>query len=584
MNVAEFLLAIVQRLGTDTGFSLTGGMAMHFNRAAAESPLHMIYCNHEQAVAAAADGYAKAREFQTAGLAIVTSGPGVTNTITSVASAYYDSVPMFILAGQVKTADINAFGVRSRGAQETPHLELMRPVTKLAFRYIPSEVDDDALAANMAQALAGRKGPVFVEVPLDVQPRQMDDADARLDRIVARIHEIIRDDRSTGEAAVGSIMQALATAKRPVLVVGNGLRIAGVSRADIRALVEQTGIPALFTWASFDLMDFDHPSNFGSAGGLAPTHSNRILQNADVVVFLGARLDLLTTAFNPQNYGRAAHRFVVECDQPEIDKNQGQANTTFLRENVAGVADALLARAGDVVVDPSWIGRCRQWRAEDRAEEAGAFGERRLNTFQVSRVLSASKQARYLVPTASGYATEGLARFYQPREGATFAWAGHTLGSMGLGLPTAIGAAAGRHGEPVVCVEGDGGVLLNVQELFTVRANPDLPLTVVVLNNGGYQSIMQSQKRAFGKEFGASEASGLTTVNFELLAELAGLPFIRCDTLDAFEAVMSDAAPARRFIELMVVEDGYRGPSVQTKFDADGKPYSTDIGDVAWSR
>jgi acetolactate synthase-1/2/3 large subunit len=585
MNVAEYLLTIIQRLGTDTGFSLTGGMAMHFNRAAGESSLRMIYCNHEQAAAAAADGYAKAREFQTAGLVIVTSGPGVTNTVTSVASAYYDSVPMFIVAGQVKTADINAFGVRSRGAQETPHLDLMRPITKCAFRYVPDAVDDATLAANLAQALAGRKGTVFVEVPLDVQPRQVDAGEARVDQVVAHVQEILRNDRSTGGAAVATIRQALASAKRPVLVVGNGLRIAGVSRADIRALVERTGIPALFTWASFDLLPFDHPSHFGSAGGLAPTHSNRILQDADVVVFLGARLDLLTTAFNPQNYGKSAKRYVVECDQPEIEKNVGMPNTIFLRENVAGVADALLAQAGGMDVDPAWIGRCRQWRAEDRAEEAAAFGDRRLNTFQISRVLSASAQARYLVPTASGYATEGLARFYQPREGATFAWAGHTLGSMGLGLPTALGAAAGRHGAPVVCVEGDGGLLLNVQELFTLRANPDLPLTVIVLNNGGYQSIMQSQKRAFGKEFGASSESGLCTVQFELLAELAGLPYVRCDTLEEFEAVMSDPrAPSRRLIELLTVEDGYRGPSVRTMFDKNGTPYSTDIGDVTWAR
>ena len=585
MNVAEFLVAIVNRLGTDTGFCLTGGMAMHINRAAHESPLRMIYCNHEQAVAAAADGYAKARDYQTAGLAIVTSGPGVTNTITSVASAHFDSVPMFILAGQVKSADINAFGVRSRGAQETPHLDLMRPVTKLAFRYTPDTVDDATLAANLAQALTGRKGPVFVETPLDIQPRQQPDGEARVEAVVAAVRAHILSDRSTGQAAAAEIMAALAAAKRPVLVIGNGLRIAGVSRAQIKALIEGTGIPALFTSASFDLVPFDHPQHYGCAGGLAPTHANRIIQSADAIAFLGTRLDLLTTAFNPANYGRSAQRFVVECDQPEIDKNAGIPNTVFLRENVAGVADNMARMAGTIAVPAAWTAQCQEWRAEDREHEKAAFVDRRMSSFNVSRTLSASPQARNLVPTASGYACEGLCRFYQPREGASFAWAGHVLGSMGLGLPTAIGAAAALGGAPVVCVEGDGGLLLNVQELFTLRANPDLPLTVVVLNNGGYQSIMQSQKRAFNKEFGASEASGLSAVRFDLLAEMAGLPYVKCETLDAFEAEMAGTdAPKRRLIELLVVEDGYRGPAVQTKFDANGVPYSTDIGDVTWNR
>jgi acetolactate synthase-1/2/3 large subunit len=214
MNVAEFILSNIQKLGTDTAFCLTGGMAMHINRAADESALRMIYCNHEQAVAAAADGYAKAKDYVVPGLAIVTSGPGVTNTITSVASAYYDSVPMFVLAGQVKRADINAHGVRSRGAQETPHLELMQQVTKCAFRYQPAEVDDATLAANLAQAVTGRKGPVFIDIPLDVQAEVVPDAEARLEKIAALIAAAVHKDHEIPEAAVSAIIEGKPRASR----------------------------------------------------------------------------------------------------------------------------------------------------------------------------------------------------------------------------------------------------------------------------------------------------------------------------------------------------------------------------------
>ena len=153
---------------------------------------------------------------------------------------------------------------------------------------------------------------------------------------------------------------------------------------------------------------------------------------------------------------------------------------------------------------------------------------------------------------------------------------------MGLGLPAAIGAVTALQ-SPVVCLEGDGGVLLNVQELFTLAANPDLQLTLIIMNNGGYQSIMKSQSRAFQKEFGASAQSGLAKPQFDKLADLAGLPFQRCATVAEFEQALA-SGPTRRLIELIVEEDGYRGPAVMTKFDENGKPYSTDIADVSWDR
>lgn len=584
MNVAEFVISIIEGLGTDAAFCLTGGMAMHINRAADESNLRMVYCNHEQAVAAAADGYAKAREFRVPGLAIVTSGPGVTNTITSIASSYYDSVPLFVLAGQVKTADINSHGVRSFGAQETPQLELMRAVTKWAFRYIPSEIDDASLASQLAQAVSGRKGPVYIEIPLDLQAHQVTDGEARVRNVVAAINTHAGLDRTAplAGAAFAAVQQELPSALRPVLVIGNGLRIAGIERAAIRQLVEQLGIPTLTTWASFDLLPFDHDLNFGSAGGLAPTHANRILQAADFVLFVGTRLDMLTTAFNPRNYGRAARRLVVELDVTEIDKNAGLPNTSFFHEDVVDVVGCLLAQPVSPKPEASWLTQSRDWRVEDRKAELEAFGQQGLTTYQIARVLSESADARYLVPTASGYACEGLARFYKPPEGATYAWAGHVLGSMGLGLPAAIGAVTALR-TPVICLEGDGGVLLNVQELFTLAANPDLPLTLIIMNNGGYQSIMKSQSRAFKKEFGASVASGLAQPQFDKLAGAVGIPYQRCTTVAEFAQTLA-AGPARRMIELIVEEDGYRGPAVMTKFDENGKPYSTDIGDVNWDR
>jgi acetolactate synthase-1/2/3 large subunit len=186
------------------------------------------------------------------------------------------------------------------------------------------------------------------------------------------------------------------------------------------------------------------------------------------------------------------------------------------------------------------------------------------------------------VPTASGFAVEGFLRFFRAGPGVTLSIAGHCLGSMGLGLPMAIGAATALK-KRVICLEGDGGFLLNIQELFTIAANPQLLVTLIVMNNGGYQSIMKSQHRAFGKEFGASKVSGLAQTNFAAVAAMVNLHYFKATSAEEFEEVLSNPdTPERCLIELILEEDGYRGPSVSTKFDANGKPYSTDIGDVAW--
>lgn len=589
MNVADFLVAIVQRLGVDTVFSVTGGMAMHINRAVAESPLSAIYCNHEQAVVAAADGYAKARGYATPGVAVVTSGPGVMNTVNSVASAHYDSVPLIIIAGQVKTADINRHGVRSHGAQETPQLDVLRPITKAALRYDPREISDESLSRFLAEAMTGRKGPVFLEVPLDVQPLAVVDVERRLDSVCRQIVGAVAVAEAGHCPAAEEAARELATARRPVVMLGNGLHIAAVPRDVIKRFVDRLGVPVLFTWPAADLLEHSHDLNFGCPGGLAPTHSNTILQQADVILFLGVRLDLLTTAFNPAKFGKRARRIVVECDHREIVKNEGLPETHFFHEDLRRVISRLYSargiagvRSGAARERAAWLADCRRLREVDRRREAEAFSAGKLTAYTMTRTLSDALSVRYIVPTGSGYAVEGFARFFRPRQGVAVAFAGHCLGSMGLALPMAIGAAAAGD-DGVVCLEGDGGLLFNVQEFYTLAANPRLKVRIVIMNNRGYQSIIRSQRRAFGKEFGASEASGLCAPRFDLLAGAVGFPYTRCATVAELQSALELDDP-RRIIDVFLEEDGYRGPAVMTKFDAEGRPYSTDIEDVTWDR
>lgn len=582
VRVANFLIGVMRRLEISDGFSLVGGMAMHLNRAAGEN-LRVFYCNHEQAVVAAADGYAKADNFRRPALSIVTSGPGVTNTLTSVASAYYDSVPIILLSGQVKTSDINRVGVRSFGAQEVPHSALLRPITKASFSYHPTTCSNAELGRVLALAMTGRKGPVHVDVPLDVQSLDVKSARDVIEVVEVYEAELNRDAHQ--EVALPlDLFNGLRQAARPVLVLGNALRIASVPKGNITALIDQVGAPVLLTWASMDLLEYDHPLVFGCAGGLAGTHSNRILQSADFILFLGTRLDLLTTGYNPAAYGKNAKRFVVDCDAAEIAKLEGLPGLTTICGDIRAALSELLnssVRANPKQLE-SWLAQCRAWTRENNLEESAAFSTRQLNSYHIADCIARSGVARYVVPSASGFAIEGFARFYKATSGARFAWAGHVLGSMGLAIPSAIGAAA-RLGECVACVDGDGGFLLNMQELYTIKANPELSIALFILNNRGYASISNSQRRAFQATYGADSSSGLAHIDFALLASIAGLDYRRCQSLDELEhAVAALANGSRTLIDVWMDDDGYRGPSIVTKFDSAGRPYSTQLEDIAW--
>ena len=584
MNAAEFLIAVVQRMGVDTAFSLTGGMAMFLNRAVGASSLRVLYCNHEQACVAAADGYSKMHEYNVPGLAVVTSGPGVTNTLTSLASAFHDSVPLLLFAGQVKSADINRFGVRSHGAQEVPSMKLVEPIVKDALRYSPRTIDDQRLAELLAAAVTGRKGPVFLEIPLDAQSISIENAENRIADIAREIEARQNAVRSIPQQAILEIREACRASERPVLFIGNGSRIAGVSRERVKALAEALGAPVLLTWPSADLLDADHELWFGCPGGLAPTYSNRVIQNADMILFLGARLDLLTTGFNPSRFGKRAERFIIDIDEAELGKFSGVSGTHPVLADVRNAINWLESAGRHSLRREDWLSHCKLWRTEDAALETSAFGESdSLNARNIARSFGAKLADTTVVATGSGYAIEGFARFFKPIRNNRLIYAGHSLGAMGMGLPAAIGAAAADRGT-VVCMEGDGGIMLNLQELLTVQANPDISLVIGIFDNVGYESIGRSQNRAFGAEYGASARYGLGVLDFEAVAGAFGFEYERVATTEDLDKVLQQiqAGRSRLIIDIMMSNDDYRGPAIATKFRDDGTPYSTDIEDVAW--
>jgi acetolactate synthase-1/2/3 large subunit len=578
-NIASYAVDLAVALGPTTAFSLTGGMAMHLNRAVATHPgLKAVYCQHEQACVAAAEGYAKAADFRRPGLAVVTAGPGASNTVTALLSANGDSTPLIVLGGQIKRADINRFGVRTHGCQEVPSEAVITPCVKRFVR-LDTEGYREALIEAYADALGGRPGPVFIEIPLDVQgaPISFSDEDVAADARAIRERLAAQVDAAS-TAALDEALEALMRAQRPLLYVGNGCRIAGVEDK-VRALIERLGIPAVFSWLSFDILPADHAAHFGCPGGLAPIHANRILGRADHILFLGARLDLGTTAFQREAFGDQARRVFVDVDGAELCKFDGLENAETLKADLRALsAEAAAGRKGD----PAWLAWCAEEREKGLAEERRRLASDTLNVYAIAEKLSAWAGPRVVVPASSGYAEETLTRFWAPPEGSRF-YNGAALGAMGVGLPMAIGAAFGSE-RKVACVDADGGVMLNLQELATLSKYAPKGFILFILNNDGYESIRASQARHFGAVYGSDEESGVFIPDFEDLAATFRLRHARIATpgeLTTFLAAHDDdGSPI--IAELMIARAEPRGPAVKTIMREDGMPYSTPLAEIDW--
>jgi acetolactate synthase-1/2/3 large subunit len=581
-NIADFVVHLVVRLGARTAFSLTGGMAMYLNNAAANHPtLRNVYCQHEQACVAAAEGYAKACDFQQPGLAIVTAGPGVTNTITSLCSAYGDSAPVIVLAGQVKTADIDRLGSRTHGAQEVHSRDIVTSCVKRFVR-LSEETWLEELTSALAEAFTGRPGPVFIEIPLDVQNRLVRFRSSDIDAAAKAVRDrTVVDADCAAIQGLSDALDWLLGGKRPLIYLGNGCRVAGAEGA-ARRFIEARGVPFVTSWLAADQLSARHPLNFGAPGGLAPISANKILFAADRVLFLGARLDLLTTAFQPSDFGGQAERVIVDVDPVELSKFSDFDRTRTICADLAMLAAAVDLRPSRDEVRDAWVSVCRTLRKEALGDEAKRLKTSALNVYEVARRLSDWSAGKMIVTTGSGLAIEAFIRFFAPAPGARLHF-GASLGAMGLGLPQALGAAFAADRQ-TACIEGDGGLMLNLQELATLSHYAPRGFVLFILNNDGYQSILASQQRHFGEIGGANRASGVLVPSYEKVAPAFGLDYRRVETQDDLDHLLTKLPSTARpvVVDLIVEPNESRGPTVRTVIGADGKPRSTSLEEISW--
>jgi acetolactate synthase-1/2/3 large subunit len=586
-TIANFAVDLIFEMGSSTVFTLTGGMAMFINNAVAtHRRLRSVYCHHEQACVAAAEGYAKASNFTKAGFAVVTAGPGVSNTLTSLISAYGDSTPLIVLAGQIKSEDIDTYGTRTHGIQEINSRAIITPVVK-KFTRITKKNFKKELIKTICEAFIGRPGPVFIEIPLDIQAVALNYKSkdiVNLKKIIKIEIKKLNSNNSTNKKKFNKAIKELLNAKRPLLYIGNGCRIAGVEK-DVIKFAKYHNIPCVFSWLSFDILPFKDDLNFGCPGGLAPIYSNKILSEADVILFLGARLDLGTTAFQRKDFGSQAKRIYVDIDINELKKFTIFNNVKIILYNLRTIKSATqIYLKIKSTFKLKWINSLKQKKIDYLAEEKKRIDNfKNLNVYQVTKILSQIASNKIFIPASSGYAEETFTRFFKPDFNTRF-FNGAALGSMGLALPHAIGASCATNAKKVICLEADGGLMLNIQELSTLKYLNPKNFVLIILNNRGYESIRASQKRHFGHIAGSDLSSGLYIPDYKKISEVFNLKYTAIFNRKMLHNLKKTILDCKEplIIDINIDLQEYRGPSVKTIVSSNGKIKSTLLNNINW--
>ncbi|MEY4593285.1 MAG: hypothetical protein RIR18_2180 [Pseudomonadota bacterium] len=578
-RVADYIADFIARIGVRHVFLLPGGGAMHLIDAAGKHPdIQAVACLHEQAAAISAEAYARINE--NIGVAMVTTGPGATNAITPVAGAWIESVPLMVISGQVKRADmLSGAPLRQKGVQEVDIIRLVDSITKFAVTVEHPEDIRQVLEQAYFLARNGRAGPVWIDVPLDVQGAPIDPTQLMAWTPPTSTTTTLGPSVSVVE----QIKLLLAQSKRPLIMAGHGVRLAGAAR-EFKAWVEALGVPVVTTWNALDLLPDDHPLNAGRPGVVALRAANFVVQNCDLLISIGSRLDNIITAYNPRGFARGAQKIVVDVDVNEIDKLD-------MDIAIACTSDALsfitTLQSAQIPANPAWLlwqHQCQSWKQRYPVNDGQAFPSKgEISHYQLMDALSDAIPADTLVSTgSSGLAIEAFYTVFRNKPGQrVFLTSG--LGAMGYGLPAAIGACFANGCKPMVAIESDGSLQLNLQELSTLSAF-NLPITVVILNNGGYASIRNTQRNYFKERYvGTGPEAGLFFPDLKQIANTYHLGYLQINCIEELAAGLANILPSQgpRIVDVRLVSNESLAPKVAAIPQADGGMLSMPLEDMS---
>ena len=526
--MSDYIALFLAEQGIRYAFAVTGGASIHMIHSIAErDDIDYICPHHEQGGAMAADGYA--RVSGGLGCAIATSGPGATNLITGICGAWFDSVPVLYLTGQVTTSRLKGdTGVRQIGFQETEIIPMVRHVTKYTIQISDASQIRRELEKAVHMAREGRPGPVVVDIPDDLQRADID---------VAGLEGFTPPetaDNPGAEGLGGKVAQCLSLlqqAERPVLMVGWGVRLSGAEK-DFMTLADGLGFPILPSWAAMDMCDNDHPLLVGGCGTHGSRGGNFTMQNADLVFSIGARLDSHETG-PMDSWAREAKTIVVDIDQAELDKFPylGRTIDVPVRADAGDFISALLEAIGEGFTGQKlegWWKRVREWKDQYPACRQEYHEETPVNPYVFFKALAGAAGENEHIFIDTGCTIPWIMQAFEFRPGQRL-FHDFNNTAMGWALPAAMGGCFALDGKPVTCVAGDGSLMMNVQELAAVQKH-GLPIRIIVIDNRGYSMVQQTQDQWLeGNYFATTEEGGLGFPDFSKLAAAFDVPAVEID-------------------------------------------------------
>ncbi|MDX3883845.1 MAG: thiamine pyrophosphate-binding protein [Sphingomonas sp.] len=583
MKLSDWVAGELVRHGIGHVFMLTGGGAMHLNHSlGTHAGLQCTFTHHEQALAMAAEAYYRL----TNRLAVVnvTSGPGGTNAITGVYGAFVDSVGMLVISGQVKTeTTVRSTGLplRQYGDQELDIEELVRPITKYATMVTDPRSIRYHLEKAIYLATSGRPGPCWLDIPLDVQAARIDPDDLLPGFDPAELDEPWK--RTDLDAAAAAILERLQAAERPVVFAGGGVRLSG-AHGDFIRLIEKLGVPVVTGWNAHDVLWNDHPLYAGRPGTVGDRAGNMVTQSADFLLVLGSRLNIRQVSYNWKTFARAAYKVWVDIDPVELRKPTVTPDMPVVAD-LADLIPAMLAApyAGPTDAHRLWLG----WARDRGPRFPTVLPEYRDNALVHPYVamdeLFAALDEDDIVVTGNGSACVVSFQVAALKRGQRL-WTNSGCATMGYDLPAAIGVcAATGNRQRVICLAGDGSIMMNLQEMQTI-AGYGLPVKVFLLNNSGYVSIFQTHRNFFnGVEVGGGPKSNVTFPDFGKVAHAFGFAYFRAASHDDLAATIADALAADGPVlcEIMLDEHVSFAPKLGAKQHPDGRITSPALEDLS---
>lgn len=568
MNAADFVIKSLENQGVKDIFLLPGGGCMYLvdalHRSAAIQAWPLL---HEQSVGVAAEAYAQFKN--DLGVALVTTGPGGTNALTACAAAWLDSTPVLFISGQVKTEDdARKFGVRQLGFQEIPITEMAESITKEAIRLSAVSELPEVLARLISLAKSGRPGPVWLDIPLDIQAASLDSVPIDKQSTSPKIATL-------SESQIEQIVNDWTSAERPILLLGNGVRLSNSVTIALE-IIDKTQTPCLLTWKALDFLPEDHRLNAGRPGAIAQRWSNFAQQTADFILVVGARLDLGQTAYRPDNFAPKAKRYIVDIDPCELAKLESTGAACIesdAKEFFEQIAKSI-SSPPTLNSRETWLNKIAGWKnAYPLLQPKHLKPISGINLYEFIAVLSDKMEwSDLLVPGSSGACSEiSMQGFRVKLRQRVLNSEG--LGPMGFGIPAPIGACIASGGHRTISIDGDGGFLMNIQELATIQLH-NLPIKIFVLNNNGYGSIKTSQDRYFeGRRLGTDPSTGLAIPELEGIVRGFKLEYQilrnRSNLEERLEEILSTNSPA--IIEVIVDPHQLTEPRTFTEVLANGK-------------